>query len=93
MPTHYDHDANAKLDYSIDWSSWLPEGDTIDEVTWSADAGLTLSSQSLAEGVATVWVEVAAGVPVGSVLRATCRATTTQGRKDDRSLIFTVVSN
>ena len=29
MPEQLQHDPSAKLDYSLDWSTWLKDGDTI----------------------------------------------------------------
>ena len=81
----YIKDPSAKLDYSIDWSRWLPTGDTISAVTWSA-SGVTVSASpapSHASGVATAWLE---GGTEGEDATVTCQVTTTAGRIDERSI-------
>lgn len=90
MIATYDKDPGATLDYSIDWSSWLPSGDTIDTATWTATTGLTVESSpapSLAAGVATVWLS---GGTAGTRYTATCQVTTTAGRIDERSIAIVV---
>ena len=81
----YTKDPNAVLDYSIDWSAWLPSGDTIASVEWSA-TGVTVSSlpaPSVASGIATVWILGGTADSDGVV---TCQVTTTAGRVDERSI-------
>lgn len=85
----YVKDPDAKLDYSIDWSSWLPAGDTISAVAWTA-TGVTVSASpapSHASGIATVWLE---GGTKGEDATVTCRVTTTAGRIDDRTIRISV---
>lgn len=83
----YEKDPSAVLDYSIDWSSWLPTGDTIASVTWStSDAALVVEASpapSVASGIATAWLS---GGVRGARYTATCQVTTTAGRIDDRSI-------
>lgn len=38
-----DHSPNAELDYWIDWSDWLGEGQSVALSTWTADNGVELS--------------------------------------------------
>lgn len=81
----YIKDPGAKLDYSIDWSEWLPTGDAIDTATWTAD-GITVAASpapSHASGIATVWIE---GGTEGTDATAACRVTTTAGRIDERTI-------
>ena len=82
----YDKDPAAILDYSIDWSAWLPSGDTIDSATWTASTGLTVEASpapSVAAGIATVWIS---GGVAGTRYRLTCQVTTDAGRVDERSI-------
>ncbi len=86
----YDKDPSATLDYSIDWSAWLPSGDTIDTATWTATTGLTVEASpapSVASGIATVWLS---GGVSGTRYTATCQVTTTAGRIDERSITIAV---
>lgn len=78
----YIKDPSAKLDYSIDWSEWLPTGDAISTATWTV-TGATLVSSSTASGIATAWIE---GGTEGTDATATCRVTTTAGRIDERTI-------
>lgn len=83
----YDKDPAAILDYSIDWSTWLPTGDTIDTATWtSSDAALVIEASpapSVASGIATVWIS---GGVAGVRYRLTCQVETTAGRVDERTV-------
>lgn len=42
------------LDFEWDWSIWLPTGDTIAGVTWTAESGITLADVSAPTGLAVV---------------------------------------
>lgn len=44
----------AKLDYVIDWSNWLPTGYTIATSTWTVGADLTNEIDSLASPQTTI---------------------------------------
>lgn len=76
-------DPDAKLDYSIDWSGWLPEGDSVLNSTWSVPAGLTKHDESLGAGVATVWLS---GGLDRQRYEVTNRITTAAGRIDERTI-------
>jgi hypothetical protein len=79
-------DPSARLDYTIDWSAWLTEGDTIASVEWTAAPGITIGSSSYAPTrtatTATVWLE---GGTAEGIYRVACRITTDEGRIDERS--------
>lgn len=81
-------DPNAVLDFAVDWSKWLAEGETISaaEVTITP-AGLTKDSQAIADGKVTAWLS--GGVDNASY-KATCHITTSQGRQDDRTFTVSV---
>lgn len=89
----YDKDPDATLDYSIDWSPWLPSGDAIDSATWtSSDAALVMLSDaphapSVVAGIATVWIS---GGVAGTRYRLTCQVETTAGRVDERTIVIAV---
>ena len=68
------------LDYAWDWSVWLPTGDTISEVDWTAESGITIETspaESNTSTSATVWV---GGGTAGSFYTLTCQITTAAGR-------------
>ena len=81
-------DPDSVLDYSVDWSALLGDGETLVSASWLVPAGLTLVSESLASPVATVWLS---GGTVGQVYRVTSRVVTSGGRQDDRSFTLVVM--
>ena len=77
-------DANAVLDYTLDWSQWLTQEDDLTTSAWVTTTGLTVESDALdADNTTTVWLS--GGTP-GQTYVATNRITTTGGRTDDRSI-------
>lgn len=78
-------DPAAKLDYTIDWSPWLPAGDTITAAVWVVTGATVSASPPPANTTrqCTVWLE--AGT-VDTDAYATCRVTTTAGRIDERTI-------
>lgn len=85
--TIYTKDPDALLDYSVDWSSWLADGETLDTVEWIVEDGLTNAASSATGAVATIWLS---GGTVGATYRVTCRVSTSAGRVDDRSFAVRV---
>jgi hypothetical protein len=68
------------LDYEWDWSVWLPTGDTISSVVWTAESGLTIEvspAPSHASTNATVWI---GGGTAGNTYTLECQITTAAGR-------------
>jgi hypothetical protein len=47
---------NEVLDYTIDWSDFLAEGEAISASTFTAASGITKDSQSNSNNAATVWL-------------------------------------
>jgi len=81
-------DANATLDYTLDWSQWLMSGDALASSTWTTTAGLTVDSDRLdADNTTTVWLS---GGTAGRSYTVTNRITTDDGRTDDRSIVVYV---
>lgn len=60
---YFDHDTEAKLDYSYDWSAFIADvGQAIASVSWSATpTGLNIVSTIVSGTVATVIVQTSAG--------------------------------
>jgi hypothetical protein len=82
----YRHDPNARLDYYVDWSAWLADGETITDATWTV-TGYTDTAPDIATDITSttqpgVWVEDAT---LGDKLSLTCHIVTTDGREDDRT--------
>lgn len=80
-------DPDAVLDFAIDWTAWLADGETITDHTIVATTGITVDSSTEDAGIVTVWVS---GAEAGGRRSATCRITTDQGRTDDRTIHFSV---
>ena len=57
-------DPFAQLDYSLDFSNYLPTGDTINTVSVSVDSGITVVSTSNTDTVATA---IISGGTAGSI--------------------------
>ena len=80
-------DPNAKLPFSVDWSTWLVnENDTIASIEWIVPRGLIKASNppaQVVDGKATVWLS---GGMHRQTYTVTCRITTAGGRVDDRDL-------
>jgi hypothetical protein len=54
-------DPGATLDYNIDWSDWLPTGDSISTSTWTQESvhtggNLTLGGSSVGNNVTSVLI-------------------------------------
>ena len=88
----YIKDPDAVLPYSIEWSSWVPDGETMSTAVWAIDSPSTptleIDSSALASTLATV---VLSGGTAGTTYIVRCRATTTPSAYvDDRSIVITV---
>ncbi|MGB3443906.1 MAG: hypothetical protein WBA97_34645 [Actinophytocola sp.] len=83
----YLKDPDAVLDYGVDWSAWLSEGEAITASNWTVPSGITKDSQSHSGSDATVWLS---GGTTGLSYEVTNRITTNQGRTDDRSIQIVV---
>ena len=80
----FTQDPQDRLDYEIDWSEWLPTGDTIITSTWAVDdAALTLDDDSATTTAATVF---ASGGVIGSAYLVTNHIETGQGREKDQTI-------
>lgn len=82
-------DPDALLDYAVDWSDYLEDGEVLGDSEWSVtpDGDMIVESDSRGDQIATV--QLRAGV-VGHVYLVTNRIITSLGRMDDRSLTIRV---
>lgn len=78
----------ATLDFSVDWTDWLANNETISSHDWTVPAALTENSASESGGICTVWLTASASV--GTVCTVYNTITTNQGRTDIRSLVITI---
>lgn len=82
-------DPEAVLDYGMDWSEWLEADETIagtPTVTASPD-GLAISQVSHANGIVSWRVS---GGSLRKSYAVTVRITTTRGRIDERSVVYSI---
>jgi hypothetical protein len=84
----FDKDPDAVLDYQLDWSDWLPDGDTIATSVWSVPVGLTEDSDTNTTTTATVWLS---GGTAGTEYQVANTITTADGRTDERTIKIKVV--
>lgn len=80
-------DPDAKLDYTWDWSLWLPNGDTILTSAFTPSPGITVNSSSNTTTNSTVWLS---GGTEGQSYTVTNEITTVQGRIDDRTITIRI---
>lgn len=76
-------DPEAVLDYTLDWTKWLPTGDFIVALSVTSESGLTVDSSSFTDTETTAWVS--GGTAAASYL-VTFHITTDGGREDDRTI-------
>lgn len=87
----YLKDPEAKLDYAVDWSAWLQDGETITTSDWTV-TGVTKSvspAATVVGGKAIVWLE---GGTVGTPASAKNTVTTSAGRTDERTITLQLVN-
>lgn len=87
MATSFSKDPDAVLDYAVDWSSWLVEGDTITGSEWTVADGLTMDDDSFTDTSAVIWLS---GGTLGERYTVVNRITTEQGRVEDQTLMFAI---
>lgn len=80
-------DPHDVLDYEVDWSNWLPAGDTILVSEWIAPAGITMDSETNTNTTTTIWLS---GGTAGQSYALTNRITTAGGRTRDRTITIRV---
>lgn len=80
-------DPDAVLDYVVDWSDWLEDGETISSHSVAVASGdVTIDSDSHTDTLTVAWVS---GGTKPSKVRH--RVTTSAGRTDDRTISLNVL--
>ncbi len=77
----------SELDYSLDWSATLEEGETLVSAVWTADIGITASLPTIADAVTTIWL--ATGT-LSNQYGVSCRVTTSANRVDERGFFVKI---
>lgn len=88
---NFTRDPDAELDYGVDWSDWLQDGETISSSEWAVDSGegLTLDNAAHDDTMTTIWT--LPGATVGVTYHLRNRIVTSEGRTDDRTLLIRIV--
>ena len=87
--TYIDKDPYAVLDYTLDWTNWMPTGDTISTITVTAEtisgdsAPLTIDSTTNNDYLATAYIS---GGTAGNIYNVEYKIDTTNGLKDSRNI-------
>ena len=94
MPSIFQKDPNAVLDYKFDWKAstngngdtdWLASGETISSKTVTAGSGITKDSDALSDTNTSVTVWLSGGT-AGVDYEVACKIITSTGRTDERTI-------
>ena len=91
MTSMYTKDPPATLDYSVDWTSFLADGETITSVDWTVLPDETdglVTGDEISSGN-TRGIFVSGGV-AGNSYQVRCEMTTSQGRTDSRAITIRI---
>jgi hypothetical protein len=77
----------ATLTYTIDFTAWLPTGDTISAIVWTVPAGLTSVLESNTSTKASIKLS---GGTQGKSYDVLCQIGSVGGLSDARTLRFTI---
>lgn len=80
-------DADATVDYNVNWGKKHLRGDTILTSDWDVPAGITKESDSHTSGITTIWLS--GGTP-GENYSLTNQITTAQGRTLEQTIVIRV---
>lgn len=80
-------DPDATLDYQMDWSAFLAEGETITAQAVTGPVGITISGVTQASGIVRWRV---AGGTSGTSYQVTVQITTSAGQVDQRTVSIPV---
>lgn len=83
IPSAPSKDPDSVIDYGVDWSRWLRDGETISTSTWLVEDGLTIEREAFSDTITTV---VLSGGTVNTQYTITNRVVTSFGAIDDRSM-------
>lgn len=89
MTTMFRKQPAERLDYDVDFSSWLGTSDLVNSAVASADSGITLGATEITSGGKTVkqWVE---GGASNTNYKITITATTSAGRVKEAEFVVKV---
>tara|TARA_R100001509_G_scaffold75530_1_gene42220 strand:- start:323 stop:652 length:330 start_codon:yes stop_codon:yes gene_type:complete len=91
---YIEKDPFSKLDYTLDWTNWMPSADTIASATVTATNTLGDSSSIAIDSTTTTDYKVTANISGGEggqIYNIEYRITTTNGLKDSRNFRIKVI--
>ena len=81
--THFQKDPAGIIDYTVRWSGWLPNGDTISSSSWIIPTGIVKVSEANTTTDAVIFL---ASGTVGIIYEVTNRIITAGGRQNDQTI-------
>jgi hypothetical protein len=87
MTIRFTKDPDAVLPYTLDWSRWLEDDDTVSAATADEDTGIVVDSVDFTDTTTTV---VMSGGTAGTSYDVVVHVTTSDGYEDDRTITFAV---
>ena len=85
--TEYTKSPAAVLDYTVDWTDFLEEAETISTHSFIAETGVTLGTPALTGARHLVFVS---GGTLGRTYRVTSRIITSEGRTQEQSFLLRI---
>jgi hypothetical protein len=94
--SYIDKDPSARLVYSMDWSEWLPSGDTLASASYTistitGDAAPIVRHSQGVSGSAISYVELSGGT-AKEIYTVTATVTTVDGNTDSRAFRLKVAN-
>ena len=92
--TYIEKDPYAVLDYSLDWTNWMPTGDTISSITVTAQtitgdaSALAIDSSSNTNYIVTATIS---GGTAGNIYNVEYKMITANGLRDSRNFRIKVL--
>lgn len=80
-------DPDAVLDYAVNWSDYLEDGETLSSSSFTVESGITKDSESNTGTSSVVWLS---GGELYAEYTITCTITTSEGRTDERSFSVSI---
>jgi hypothetical protein len=84
---YIDKSNRSELDYPLDWSDVLEDGETIVSAEWMAETGITAALPAIADHITTIWLS---GGTLAATYAIACLVTTSSGRKDERGFFVQI---
>jgi hypothetical protein len=81
-------DPGAALDYTVDWSRWMPSGDAIASVDWTVDDGIFDAKETNDDDSSTIWLSSGTA---GTTYKIVAQITTDDTRIAERAFEVNII--